>query len=128
MWGATNPKHDLESIAVAYNVVQPPATIQHILKYHVGNTRAVLLLELVRVPNPECRALALLVLGNTSATLAVQWAALGTSAGAKYNVTNVYMVTCPVASGTTLQMGAAAHGAALLIISFGPAEACATAV
>ena len=69
----------------------------------------------------------LLVPGNTSASRAVSWAALGTGADAKYSGTNVYAGTSAVASGAMLQMGVVGHGAALLIISPGPAEACATA-
>jgi hypothetical protein len=77
------------------------------------------------MPRKSCRALALLNIGNTTAT-AVTVTLPGSGVGS--NVTNIFGGASSVAdAGGSLEIPVAAQGAELFMISDGAAEACATA-
>lgn len=78
-----------------------------------------------KMPNPHCRALAVLVLGNTSATVTVPWREVGVAAGQVVNVTNIYDGMSAPSSGSALRLDVAAQGGELLMVSAEEAEACA---
>ena len=78
------------------------------------------------MPLANCRALALLNIGNTTAvSVKVSLSQMGLGLTA-VNVTNIYAQTSKAVSGGSIEMAVAGQGAELIMVSTGPAEACAS--